>query len=65
MDAQGSDWRPTTFEGMLRRYPTTCGDLDGFPSFLHPKSLNLSLRLFLWMLTLLDWTLCLCLSHPP
>ena len=32
----------------------SCGDLDGPPSLLHPKSLNLSLKLFLGVLTLLD-----------
>ena len=34
----------------------SCGDLDGLPSLLYLKSLNLSLKLFLYVLFLPDWT---------
>ena len=37
-----------------------CGVLDGFLPLLHPKSLNLRLKLFLCIPILLHWTLCLC-----
>ena len=43
----------------------SCGDLDGFPPLLHPKSLNLSLKLTLCALRLLDSTLCSLCLHPP
>ena len=33
-------------------------DVDGCPSYLYPKGPNLSLKLFLHVLALLDWTLC-------
>ena len=35
----------------------TVETLDEFPSLLYPKSLNRSLKLFLFALILLDWTL--------
>ena len=38
--------------------PPYCRHLDGFPRLLYSTSLNLSLKLFLCVLILLDWTLC-------
>ena len=43
----------------------SCGDLDGFPPLLHPKSLNLTLKLFLCVPILLYWTPCRLRLHPP